>query len=609
MRKNNFSHYSMSRLKYMKKTLTTLQSLIQSSSFFIYLTLLSLIWIAHFLFFQSFGLYEDDWAFTGNAMNNSLSQNIEGIYSAVMTFWQGRPLHMVFLTLLPSLGAKLGGISTLYLIGFFLLTCNTCLFYRLLRNITEISYSALIPTLLFCLYPADTTFNYLQHLLGLQPALLFLLIAFNLFVNSTTINSQSRLFSYFFVTLALLTYESPFLLFFAAPLLKKNTQTRKQIFIHSLMLTTILFLYLGLRKIAGESRISQLAPWETLQRFLYQIIAGPVVVSSTFLRRPWQILTNLNFTYLIILLIATACLYGIITYLYEEQFKVSYHDFSSSFQITEIIRLLKLGLLMIVLAYPSAILLDVNIIDGRASRVHFPAVIGSTLMMGSLCNLLFFITYSKQFLKPIIKVIISTYLAFLVAFSISVQQYYALSWQYQQNFWRDILTLSPDITGNTVILVQSPNIAWGKQINPFDWSVPSVLSYIYQFPRDWKFPPRVYLLNSTLQTVDLWKRMIQSDGNFLISNQNQGVRFHYDWEPERLIQPQDVILLVEENKKLIRQPKLTLSDGRTIFFKQNDSRFSFPPFPETSLFSRLIPSTTITNDQKNSPAIYLEPQK
>jgi hypothetical protein len=139
--------------------------------------------------------------------------------------------------------------------------------------------------------------------------------------------------------------------------------------------------------------------------------------------------------------------------------------------------------------------------------------------------------------------------------------------------------------------------------------VPSVLSSIYQFPRDWKFPPRVYLLNSTLQTVDLWKRMIQSDGNFLISNQNQGVRFHYDWEPERLIQPQDVILLVEENKKLIRQPKLTLSDGRTIFFKQNDSRFSFPPFPETSLFSRLIPTTTITNDQKNSPAIYLEPQK
>lgn len=49
-------------LKYMKKTLTTLQSLIQSPSFFVYLTLLSLLWIAHFLFFQSFGLYEDDWA-------------------------------------------------------------------------------------------------------------------------------------------------------------------------------------------------------------------------------------------------------------------------------------------------------------------------------------------------------------------------------------------------------------------------------------------------------------------------------------------------------------------------------------------------------------------
>lgn len=596
-------------LKYMKKTLTTLQSLIQSPSFFVYLTLLSLLWIAHFLFFQSFGLYEDDWAFTGIAINQTWNRNLETINSALITFWQGRPLHMVFLTILPFFGAKLGGISTLYLIGFFLLTCNACLFYRLLRNITKISYSALIPTLLFCLYPADTTFNYLQHLLGLQPALLFILIAFNLFVNSAKINSQSRLFSYFFATLALLTYESPFLLFFTAPFLKKNTQNRKQIFIHSLILTTILFLYLGLRKIAGESRISQLAPWEVLQKFLYQIIAGPIVVSGTFLLRPWQILSSLNVTYLIFLVIATACFYGIITSLYEEQFKVSYHDFSSHFQITELIRLLKLGLVMIFLAYPSAILLDVNLIDGRYSRVHFSAVIGTSILMGSLWNLLFLITDSKTLLRATVKVLLSIYLALLLIFSINVQHFYVLSWQYQQNFWRDVLRLSPDLTNNTVILVQSPNLQWGKQIHPFDWSVPSVLSSIYEFPKDWQFPPRAYILHSDPRNIEAWKGMIQSNDKMLISNKNHGVRYHYDWEPERLIRPQDVILLVEENKQLIRQPKLTLSDGRTIFFKQNDSRFSFPPFPETSLFSRLIPSTTITNDQKNSPAIYLEPQK
>lgn len=609
MKKNNFSHYSMSMLKYMKKTLITLQSLIQSPSFFVYLTLLSLIWIAHFLFFQSFGLYEDDWAFTGNALNNPLSQNIEGIYSAVMTFWQGRPLHMVFLTLLPSIGAKLGGISTLYLVGFFLLTCNACLFYRLLRNITEISYSALIPALLFCIYPADTTFNYLQHLLGLQPALLFVLIAFNLFVNSARINSQPRLLSYFFVTLALLTYESPFLLFFTAPFLKKNTQTRKQILIHSLILTTILLLYLGLRKIVGESRLSQLPVWEILQKFIIQIVTGPIVVSRTFLLRPWQILSNLNINYFIILIIATVCFYGIVTCFYERQLQDRYYNFYKKFQVTELIRLLKLSLILIILAYPSAILLDVNMIDGRASRVHFSAVIGTSILMGSLWNLLFIITNSKTLLRATIKVLLSIYLSLLLIFSINVQHFYVLSWQYQQNFWRDVLRLSPDLTNGTVILVQSPNLAWGKQINPFDWSVPSVLSSIYEFPKDWQFPPRAYILHSDLQNIEAWKGMIQSSGKMLISNKNYGVKYHYDWEPERIIQPQDVILLVEENKKLIRQPKLTLSDGRTIFFKKNDSRFSFPPFPETSLFSRLIPSTTITNDQKNSPAIYLEPQK
>ncbi|MFM9157044.1 MAG: hypothetical protein ACKOPK_03790, partial [Dolichospermum sp.] len=144
--------------------------------------------------------------------------------------------------------------------------------------------------------------------------------------------------------------ESPFLLFFTAPFLKKTSQSKKQIFSHSLILTIILCLYLGLRKIAGESRISQLAPWETLQKFIYQIISVPIVVSGTFLLRPWQILSNLNVTYLLILLIAIACFYGIITSLYEEQFKVSYHDFSSRFQIAEFIRLLKIGLVMMFLA-------------------------------------------------------------------------------------------------------------------------------------------------------------------------------------------------------------------------------------------------------------------
>jgi hypothetical protein len=333
------------------------------------------------------------------------------------------------------------------------------------------------------------------------------------------------------------------------------------------------------------------------------------VVSGTFLLRPWQILSSLNVTYLIFLVIATACFYGIITSLYEEQFKVSYHDFSSHFQITELIRLLKLGLVMIFLAYPSAILLDVNLIDGRYSRVHFSAVIGTSILMGSLWNLLFLITDSKTLLRATVKVLLSIYLALLLIFSINVQHFYVLSWQYQQNFWRDVLRLSPDLTNNTVILVQSPNLQWGKQIHPFDWSVPSVLSSIYEFPKDWQFPPRAYILHSDPRNIEAWKGMIQSNDKMLISNKNHGVRYHYDWEPERLIRPQDVILLVEENKQLIRQPKLTLSDGRTIFFKKNDSRFSFPPFPETSLFSRLIPSTTITNDQKNSPAIYLEPQK
>ena len=43
---------------------------------------------------------------------------------------------------------------------------------------------------------------------------------------------------------------------------------------------------------------------------------------------------------------------------------------------------------MIILAYPITITLDVNFTDGRASRVHFAAVLGIALMIASLWSLI-----------------------------------------------------------------------------------------------------------------------------------------------------------------------------------------------------------------------------
>ncbi|MFM8293747.1 MAG: hypothetical protein ACKN9E_04280, partial [Microcystaceae cyanobacterium] len=100
-----------------------------------------------------------------------------------------------------------------------------------------------------------------------------------------------------------------------------------------------------------------------------------------------------------------------------------------------------------------------------------------------------------------------------------------------------------------------------------------------------------------------------SDGNFLISNQNQGVRFHYNWEPDRIVEAKDIILLVEENKKLVRQSQLTLADGRKIGLKPANINSPFFSFPTSVIFPHLISASVSSSSQGRASAIYLEPQK
>jgi len=102
-----------------------------------YLFIIFLAWMSHFLLSGLFGLYEDDWNFSGNAITNTFAQNIDRISSALFTFWQGRSLDMNFLTFIPLFGSKIGGVNALYFIGFLILSSNACLFYSLLKKISD----------------------------------------------------------------------------------------------------------------------------------------------------------------------------------------------------------------------------------------------------------------------------------------------------------------------------------------------------------------------------------------------------------------------------------------------------------------------------------------
>ena len=570
-----------------------------------YLFSVVLIWMSHFLLSSSFGLYEDDWNFSGDAITNTFAQNIDKISSALFTFWQGRPLHMTFLTFIPSFGSKIGGINTLYFIGFLILSSNACLFYSLLKKICNQPYIPIIATLFFCLYPADTTFNYLQHLFGLQTSLLSLLLAFHFYVISEERIKYQKILSYTMAILSLLTYESLFLTFFAAPFFPKSN-TKRKIINHFLILVLILVIYLILRKLSGEQRLIELGISSTIKFLLYQVVAGPIISTGTFFVRPLQIITQFNLTNLLILLVTLPVFYLFINYYIKNGIR---SDHNSKEIFAETYKFLAIGVMMTILAYPSALILSVNFIDGRASRVHFAAALGTTIILACCWSGLIIKNNQQKLFNRLAIFLLSLHLSFLFIYCINVQNFYKLSWQYQQAFWSDVITLSPDLEEETVILVQAPNLQWqqGKQINPFDWSMPSVLSSIYDFPKDWKFPPRLYILNSNVNNIDGWKSMIHKNNQFVMSNKNASLKYYYEWEPERKVDAKDIILLVEENNQLVRKPFVKLSNGNLITLKQKDNKMPLQKYAKSVLFNRLIDNTSSTK-LNNRPAIYFESQ-
>ena len=250
-----------------------------------YLFFVFLVWISRFLCVNSFGFYEDDWHFIGMAMTNNFEQNWSRLYSAYTTFFQGRPLYITFVTVIPMLAAKVGGIKTLYNIGFLILSANACLLYKILTKVINQPYLPFFATLIFCLYPSDTTFIFLLHLFELQIALLFILIAFYFYFNF----NSNKIICYIFATCSLLTYETPFLTFLVAPFfLKKNN--KKKTITHFIVLSFIVIAYALVRKMFGEPTVVDLKILSTLQILIHQVIFGPLISLSMFFVRPWQVI-------------------------------------------------------------------------------------------------------------------------------------------------------------------------------------------------------------------------------------------------------------------------------------------------------------------------------
>ena len=567
----------------------------------IFILLAITIWIAYFWHYTSFGLYSDDHGRIALGMQMDLSRLLHTLRNYfLMRTGQGRPLHDGFIFLFPFIGSRLGGLHALYWIAYAIATLNSVLFYVLLRRLSIHQVFAVTGALAFCLFPADSSKIFLTHAFAIQTSLTFLLVA----LYSYLIGRKK--WSYLLIFGSLITYETMFPVFLAAPLLNKkwDARLRRELFKHALAVGAMMLCISIIRKVArAGGRIGELDVLTTISLPLRHMFAGPIVSMTTFLYHPIQTLLALDGKLVVFLLI---CFAGFVWTLSQLKLDRSsnvlclrYSTESKAFRLKnseflkELAKLASIGLVMLLLSYPLTFTTNPTSFSftGQGGRAHSAAIVGASILCACVCSAILLIASAYQ-KRRLATLGLAGFFTLLVGVGLSVQQDYALAWQYQQAFWTDVTQLSSDMTNGTVILVDAElkRTKHWKIIQGGAKKPPVVLRNIYRFPKEWESPPRLYLLKPN------WQDAIISDENLFDLNYSTIVAFNPDpLKPhpfgfEKYLDKVDsshIILLETENGRLIRRTEPLVIDGREFTLKEM-STSKLPPLEKGHLYDHYL---------------------
>lgn len=487
-------------------------------------------WCTRYWLSSTFGLYEDDLTFIPSAIEtdfNGVLSMISGYFSTLAE--QGRPFMWSWVVLFGHLGWRLAGLQGMYLIAYGVWLINILLFLYLLWRAQRDFFFCAVGGLAFVVFSADTTQAFLFNAFGLQTAITFLLIALHLYIGA----GKLRWLAYVPLILVMLTYETPFLLFIAAPLLSQanGKALKKQVLTNTLLVILIFFAIYFLRLAAGESRAASLGFPEMILTPLRHMAIGPLVGLGAYALRPYQVLNSFTPELGLAALLAVVVFGAGLAWAGRSGNRVSarllplrkgwWTDLPQ--RARREVRLLLAGSVMLVMAYPLTVILRPFAISGRATRVHLAAVVGAALILASLFALVFR-ALQKKTTKTLFFSFLALFFALNFAYGFVIQAGYQRAWQLQQAFWRDVTPLIQDVKDGMAVLVEPAAFQDVLAIGANTWNLPRVLPQMYHFPEDWKEPPRVFRL------IDGWQNNIVRipgyftlDGsNVFISNRNYG---------------------------------------------------------------------------------------
>lgn len=468
------------------------------------------VFISRFLYLNSFGFYEDDYYNIPPYLNIPAGE-LFGLIKINLTNWlQGRPLS--FLPYVFSLtGFTIAGLPGLYLIAFIINTINGFLVFLILKSIiSEPGIFALSGTLMFCLFPSDTTKTLLIHSYLYQMSVMFFLCATYLYLNN------HKLISYLIALLCLFSFESMFILFFAVPFLQKNRSHdfKKSYLIHLTVLVSFLILSFLYRKISGETRVEELTgnAADYFFKSAVSFIAGPLVNLYLLIRAPFATLKSIDLISFLFVIVFVIVLYNVLSKMKPQNaddFKSKFFNlglnrlkfqfnYTVSERLNECLKLIPVSVLFVCFGYVLSFThYPPTAVAGRLTSVHIPAAFGVSLLF-AICvtSVLELLSNDRQ--KIIWTGIVSFYISVLVGYGLIIQKDFVKSWENQRNFWTRVINLCPDLEDNTLIILDNSNkkLPSTNYILSNSWADPVVLQRIFSYPKEWKNPPRLFVLNN-----------------------------------------------------------------------------------------------------------------
>ncbi|HEY0790895.1 MAG TPA: hypothetical protein VGD78_07505 [Chthoniobacterales bacterium] len=530
-----------------------------------------IVFLAHFLFFARFGLYEDDLIYVLPSLQWTWHDYCFSTQNLISHFVQGRPLYYLFQYAFAYGGWRTGGLEAIHGISYALVCLEALLSFLLLKRLFRPA-PAFVGALALVLFPVDTSRQFAMHQAALLLPMCILLAALRLFVAGRLTIAHLAAASLLFF------YESYYLLFLVAPLLAAVVRpvSRRTFLAHAGVWALVLLAVFGGRSVFHDPRAE-----ETIGNFgmvLHRALTAPFIGFwngfSHFFARPIDAWLHASFfEYSVMAVVAGAVLWGLRTC-------------RSGVPATDEGQREWLAFLAGIIAWMVPYLLafrpdyyppttDI----GRLTGVHAPAAFGAALLVAAGWHRLGRSTRPAFFGAP--GFVAALFVAGAAGFGVQVQlSEYVEQWAKQRIFWTEVLNQIRDIQNGDAIFLELNTLDESAMPITKGFRGGALINEIYLLPYLIKWP------------TDLWHRprLTAYWATSRFHDTAAGRVVHTpEWQPDLWTEVRDehLIYFRARHGRLERVAGPVAICGKTFIARAGPSA-DLNPLPRTGLFRHLF---------------------